>query len=698
MSKTSSVRRLVDCVAGDPTLGPVEAFLTTTFDLEPDFFERDFLPALLRLPALDDFSYRGCMQREIELAKLSAAVVLMEARRYQGRPRSLRLHVQPARRASSGVLHAKVTLAVHANAVRLVVGSANLTTNGYRHNREVVVALSANPKSPEESALLLEALEPLPTLLSRWWGDDAQRALALAQDRLRSWVGKPSPKVKAERDAAFLWGGGPEPLWQQFARHWPQGERIRRIRIVSPFWSEATSDGPLPRLLSALRAREAQLDKATVTLICAASPDTASTWQPALPISYGTFDFRTLGVSVEAIAARPTVDKEEGGSEEVPVERRLHAKVLVIDGVRTSLAYLGSANFSLPGWGFIPAAESNIEAGLAMWRASGSDPFKDLIPPTHGTAVPLIGDGHARIRPAAETEDDAPPWPAFLHGAELRRHATTEALVLALRLGAGAAAPGWSVALDEQATPLHTSTGSQTATLELPLQSDDLTILLRNQTVHVRWAAYPVGTSYPLNVPMQVRERLPLGDPNVRPTENDLIAFFQGRIALEDVYGVEEEGEGRGANEEVGALASNVDTGKILAYQVRGFVEALPGIRDELHRSAVSEPSIRFAALGPVSPVALAREIARAAEAGRSSVAAGFQLTEIVLCLDTALALDVPIPLQQAWNNVLCEARQLVLVLLTQLRQRDVALGADSRFEDYRSAFLGPVTSVEVGS
>jgi len=681
VKRAAPARRLIECVAGDPELKP-EAFLTTSFDLDPDFFERDFLPALLHLPALDDLSYRGRMQREVELAKLSAAVVLTEARRFQGRPRSLRLHVRPARGPSSGVLHAKVTVVVHSGAVRLVVGSANLTTNGYRLNREAIVVLQAGPKSPAEAALLLEALDPMPSLLGPWWSDDAQRVLDLARARLRPWA------TGAERDATFLWGGGVKPLWEQFAALWPKGEPVRRIRVVSPFWSEATSDGPLPRLLTALDTRGARTDGAAVTLVCAASPDTTSIWAPALPASYAIFDFRALGVTVEALAARPTVDHEDGGDDKVPVERRLHAKVLVIDGPRTSLAYLGSANFSLPGWGFLPPSASNLEAGVAMWGPSTSNPFKGLIPPTHGAAVQLVGDGRARIRPAAETNDDVLPWPAFVLGAELRRRAAPEALVLVLRLDPESVVGAWSVALDNTAPALHASTGTSPAEVVVPLAADDLTHLLRAQALHVRWPDHPAGVPYPLNVPPDVRDRLPLGDPDVRPTETDLVAFFQGRVALEDVYGRGDDDATETNRAGADALASDVDTSRILSYRVRAFVEALPGIQDELRRSAVSAASIRFAALGPVSPVALAREIAREAEANRSGVAAAFQLTELVLCLDTAADADVPKPLRAAWDAALGEARVEVLALLDRLRQSDGALGPGSRFEAYRSAFL----------
>jgi hypothetical protein len=49
--REAPTRRLIDSVAGDVELGAPRALLATTFDLNPDFFEVDFLPSLLRSPA-----------------------------------------------------------------------------------------------------------------------------------------------------------------------------------------------------------------------------------------------------------------------------------------------------------------------------------------------------------------------------------------------------------------------------------------------------------------------------------------------------------------------------------------------------------------------------------------------------------------------------------------------------------------------
>jgi hypothetical protein len=274
MSKVSPdgvSRKLIDHIVGSPALGPARAMLATTFDLSPEFVDLDFLPSVLRLPTFDDTRVRSRLLLEGQLARMSSIALLMEARRFQGRPRSWRVDLRPAIKAAGGVLHAKVVLLVHDEAVRLVVGSANLTTSGYRENREVAFALCAEPKGAEETALVRQALEGMPGLLAPWWSDASRTVHAHALDVLAAF-----PAPAAADDVTFAWGGGAEPLWQQVIARWPQGEVVRRIRIVSPFWSEENGDGPIARLLGELQRREALARDAALLLVTAAQGETTS--------------------------------------------------------------------------------------------------------------------------------------------------------------------------------------------------------------------------------------------------------------------------------------------------------------------------------------------------------------------------------------------------------------------------------------
>ncbi|MCU0690312.1 MAG: phospholipase D family protein, partial [Polyangiaceae bacterium] len=228
--------RLIDTLLGGPDLGALRGVLATTYDLNPEFFEVDFLPAVFGLGAWDDRRWTSRIALERALATTSAVTVLMDGRRFQGRPRTLRVEVLPAIGERGQVLHAKITLLVFDSAVRLVVSSANLTEPGYRSNREVALCLTATPKRPAEGTLIAQALREARSLLGAWWTDGANAVTTTALTHLADWG------VTQETDGEqFVWGGGQKPLWKAFLDEWPTDEAVRRLTIVSPFWSEEHS-------------------------------------------------------------------------------------------------------------------------------------------------------------------------------------------------------------------------------------------------------------------------------------------------------------------------------------------------------------------------------------------------------------------------------------------------------------------------
>jgi hypothetical protein len=685
--REAASRKLIDHVAGPPELGRPLALLATTFDLDPEFFEIDFLPSLLRLPAWDDHSIKARVQLEAELARMTSVAVLMEARRYQGRPRSMRVRVSPASAPDHGVLHAKVTLVVHEDTVRLVVGSANLTSSGYRENREVALSLVADAKHVAEAALVRDALLGMPSVLSSFWSGDAAKVVEEAMARLDTWA-----EPDDVEDDSFVWGGAATPLWRRFVDAWPEGEAVRRIRIVSPFWSDEGDDGPLARVLAALRARGASTSKAAVTLVTAASPDGTRTYRPVLPASYASFDFRRLGVSVTAVPAKPTVDADDVGRDDVLRERSLHAKIVIVEGPVTSLAYVGSANFTVPGWGFGKATAANIEAGVILRRrAKARAALEALVPPTLAPEVALEGGGNAVVL-APPDDEDAKPWPTFLRAIELRPEAADPTrLELFVSIDATRTPACWWIAWAEGEPPrLERAADAAAADAIVALEPSDVKHLLRAQCVRVGWPGLADGDSvaFPVNVSLAARVELPFGDPDALPREDDLVAFYQGRIAIEDVFPTTA-GEGGTEVDAPAFVETGVDTSRILSYQIRSFVEALPGLRDELLRNTATESTIRLALLGPVSPVALAREIHKAAKGGRSPTAAGFQLAELLACLRRLS--DVPVEERVAtpWSAALAEATAIIAGLLDELRSSRVELAPTTAFGAYAKAVLG---------
>jgi len=667
--------KLMDRLPPDPSLGRLIGILATSYEFQPEFFETDFLPTLLGLGAWDDRSWTSRIALEKHLAGLEVASVLVDARPYRGRPRSLRVEILPVFLEAGRVLHAKILAAVYENAVRLIFGSANLTEPGYRKNREVAAVLTASKERPREAQLVREAMHGFRQLLTHWTTPGALHLCELVDEQLKVWASAAPPP-----DQWFAWGSTQQPLWRKFVEQWPTHDNIARVTIVSPFWSDDAATGPVTTLIETLRNRGALGAQVKLRLLTEAVPDKNGTWKPQLPDSYATFDAATIGVSAEALAVDPTVSPEEVGMEDDFFGvRRLHAKLVLLEGAETSLVYFGSANFTRLGWGFLPNPQNaNVEAGLIVRRSgSARGTLGDLIPATIGDPVPLSGAAAGRLAPP-EPSPEMLPWPDFLHEVLLSPSAEDlNRLELVAVIDPCQVAGHWRiehlVTEGEPSAALLSDDGGSPGQLRFhtPLEDSGLERLLRDQEVRVTWWQCEVGRAFPLNVDATARSSLPIAPGSGRLDEQHLIAYYQGRITWEDLFPDpdEKKGEGGGTPELVETAA--VDTSRIQSYIVREFVEALKGITDDLKAAAQSPSScMRLALLGSVSPVALARRVLEAAVAGqRTAMAAGFQLVEILGCLDAARGFPASARFCNDWSELIDESTEQLLNMLDSLRQ-----------------------------
>jgi hypothetical protein len=675
MARKIAQRKLVDRLASEPAYGPLQAVLATTYELDPTFIETDFLPAVLGLGAWDDRSWASRIALERALAGLEAVSILTDLRKYRGRPRSLHVEVVPAVGAPGQLLHAKVLLLVHENAVRLQAGSANLTDAGYRHNREVVLPLVASEGTPEVAALVRSALREMPALLGPWWSKGAERVRALADEKLSAWAGGMPEGVE------FVWGGGEEPIWKSFLGRWPKGERVGRLSVVSPFWSEEGPTGPFTRLVGALQAGGMLETDAEVTLYVEAEPGERGGYRPRLP-ALGRFDPASLGLRMSAVAVDPR-PSDDGVGEDVLKRRALHAKVVVMEGPRTTLAYVGSANFTTPGWG---AGEdprrAHIEAGFTL--ALAAPDAAGLLPPTTGRPV-VIDAGIADV-PVPEMDAEA-AVPTFLR--DVRLEPEDDRLRLLVAVIPEKVHGPFHIALHGDVTHVLLESGSGCAAEHrLGLEPDTLRKLLRDQQVTVSWWEGTGPSDFPVNVDLDARAALPVGPGDGKPGEHLLLQYYQGRIAYPDLFppppGYEEDSETLHSP----ADETRVDTSRIQSYQVREFVEALQGIRDDIRAASIgTRATMRLALFGPVSPIALARQIRDAAlEKRRSPTAAGFQLVEIAGCLPEESLHERVSP---AWGPLVNEARQKVESFLEQIAQLYAEqLGPKTTFQRYAEKML----------
>lgn len=671
-------RRLIQHLSPTPEWGACRGYLQTTYEFGPDFYETDFLPSILGLGAWDDRHWTSRVAMERELSTMQA-VVLMDCDGYHGRPRSLRVEVLPGRGIGGRRLHAKVTLAVYDRALRLLLGSANLTEPGYRRNLEVMAALTLQPGKSDDAPLFMAAIDGWRSLLGAWLSPTGMGVLDSASEFLRNL-----PVAEGERDSWFCWGGGDAPVWRQVLDRWPKDDRVQRITIASPFWSEEDGRGPLMSLLREMRSRGIMDETATVALITSAKAVTETTWQPVLPDGYVTAPFADVGVTAFAQPFDPRVPAEEVQVEDFKGARDLHAKAVMLSGERASLAYIGSANFTRRGWGF-PAAGANIEAGLILLRRGRRvAELERLFPAVTGEPVQL-GSGTTAGVAAPSPIDREASWPLFLKEARLApMPSDSTRLELRLVLDGTAVPDPWTVAcVGDRDWKVSFAPGDTGQPLHVELAAEVLEQLLRDQEIRVAWRDNPAGVDYPINVDPEARDALPVNPTSTGPTEAMLLSYYQGRISYEELFPPKDEvKDGDPGGEE--QLPSEVDTSRIQSYQVREFVESLDGLREDLRKAAGAERSMRLALLGPVSPVALGRMVRNEVRLGRRSpTAGGFELLELISCLNECQDHEQAVD----WIQHLKKALNEVQALLSELESQYPDLKTDA-FGRYRGQVL----------
>jgi hypothetical protein len=696
-----SARKLIDRLIPDPHWGVMQGLLATTFDLRPEFLETDFLPSVFGLGAWDDQSWATRIALEKRLFELDAAVILTEARRYKGRPRSLRLDVRPAVSPRGSVLHAKVTLLLFERAVRLIVGSANLTKPGYRENREVIAVLTATQKSKKEATLITQGLVGMESALSSWLTPEARKLIRHSIEIVQPWL-----NGNADSDTSFVWSNGQTRLWREFVGRWPIGEPVKRISILSPFWSQDASL-TLSAFLKQLKNAGPLAPDAEVRLLTDAFKNPNGELIPVLPPAYATQDWQALGVKATAQPVNPEVHPEElGGMEGFTATRALHAKVVLVEGTRSGLAYLGSANFTGHGWGFIPGENNaNTEAGVILRRSLHSSDFDNVLPDLVGQPILLSNANIHSLRPLEMGPADE-PWPEFIRQV-LLAPVTADGDKLELRIETAADGAGylWSARLldkdgipSETLVPLEQTQVATKNVFTVSLSDQALTRLLTDQEIQICWTDCPAGRPFPLNVEASARASLPISLGKQSIEENHLISYYQGRIAWEQLFPDPDAGEPSGDQSTVvPAIASGVDKSRIQSYQIREFVEALAGLNQDLRSATQSEPAMRLALLGPVSPFALAQTIIDAVAAGRRTpTAAGFQLVEILACLQSVRSHPVPERLADVWQQHLQQVNGKISRLLEKLVADHPALFASNKaFARYRKAVLNGETTLK---
>lgn len=659
-------KRLLELWEPPPGL-TLASILATTYELQADFVEEDLLPVALDLGVS---AGRGKQFRiELERALQDAEVTLFfEADRYQrGLRRSPRIDLVPSARPKPK-LHAKVSLLRYvspeertpeAQVVRLIVGSANLTSPGYRSNIEVAVAIDDAPGcAPEVATAVRDATRWLKSAM----GTQTEQSARQLRDLNNVFLARPVAPVRGALRFVGLpqEGGLPEAIP-------PTSQAGARITVASPFWPTGDRTGDVVGALERLGGGSVSHAR----LIGPAHQDDSGEIYPEVPRAL-VRELLERGIRVSVAAARPGYGCEQSNTEPVDEEeldfaakgsgknvgrRDLHAKAVLVEGESTAKLAIGSFNTTRKGFGLV--AGSNLEAGL-LWTVPSQRAF------TLAEVFSFAGEwrhlergslDQVRDPEPIDGDDDQVGWPAFL----VSLHATRSSLqvegmvdtwpdevsirmrdIRGRQLGQGAQ---W---FDTLIVARPSKAGQPMFRTSLPLMASWLSShrddspqelpLLPDLEAEVSWD----GKATVVPVIFLDKHLFPVIESRQRPDEQALIAWFLGLRTADEV---EANGFAHGIDLELGPREERPpDREHILSYLIRDFVHALPGVRERLEEAAVTETGLRTALLGPRSPVALARAVAgnwRHPEAGgarKTLVATAFQLGELLRVLkDTAL-------------------------------------------------------------
>ncbi len=633
---------LIDAVRPMDADGPLVSLICSTYGLsldQPNFFEQDFLPTVLGLGGVRDRGYAIPVAMERKLKEVYSALVAdAHALADGGRP-SLQIDILPI---GHRINHAKIVLIHRKRLIRLVIASANLTHEGYRRQREIAVVLDFRDGGPLPLEVLRNALERWSAILGTSNTQPLQKAFDAAVRQGEGWA-LPTTHT-AGRKVEVVFGGGPRPLWQALVDAWPDGEELLDWCVCSPFWPDSTGgETPFEAIARGLAARGARLENARLRIMtCADSPGEKA--RPKFPFRLarqlyeGGFPVRNGYIA----AARLEAQREEIPEGMAEDHRELHAKWVLLRGPTTAVMLVGSANFTRKGLGVGARPDTaNIEACvLITLPATAVDTEVWMRPLAEKGIVDLASCQESQLQEATPEEEEGSPWPDFIARIEVVAHwengpDPVGSVRAILRPGPH---PAFSISPVQErtelpATPFLSINASvaQEGVPVTPADSQAIRRILTSRMVQVTWGEPSASVRFPVNIDEGSKAGLPsvLG---ARPDEQQLLAYFHGRISEEDLIELLEQ---RAAQVLAGALAPTPQEAERLrqlqSYLLRDFVESLFGLTETLRQSMRSPRAFEQALVGDFSPVSLAEQVLQSFRAGRRSpTAAAFQFVELI--------------------------------------------------------------------
>lgn len=696
---------LIDAVRPTDADGPLVSLVCSTYALSLDnFFEQDFLPTVLGLGGVRDRGYAVPMTIERKLKETYSALVAdAHALADGGRP-SLQIDILPVGHRTN---HGKIVLIHRKRLIRLVIASANLTHEGYRRQREVAVVLDFKEGGSLPIEVLRHALNAWSKVLGELSTQPLRKAFVAAIRQAEGWTLPDTLPTGRKLDVVF--GGGPRPLWQALVEAWPDGEPLLDWCVCSPFWPDATGgETPFEAIVRGLTGRGARLDNARLRIMtCADSPGDKARpmfpFQLARRLYEGGFPVRNGYIA----AARLEALREEIPEGMAEDHRELHAKWVLLRGPSTAVILIGSANFTRKGLGVGAQPDAaNIEACVLLTLpAAIVDPEAWMRPLAEDGIVDLLSCQESQFQEPAPEEESELPWPDFIARVEIEVRwqdgpDPVGALRIVSRLGPR---PAFTISVvpepGETCKPLLTVIASaehDENPITTPVEALSLRRVLTSRAVQVSWEEPAFCVRFPVNIDEDSKAGLPsvLG---ARPDEQQLLAYFHGRISEEDLLELLEQRAAQALTGEQAPTAQEAERLRQLqSYILRDFVESLFGLAETLRQSMRSPRAFEQALVGDFSPISLAEQIIQAFRAGRRSpTAAAFQFVELIRVV-SGLQLEGEEAVLEGEREALDEVRargiaRLLVLAGTAVEREDFRQTCSDRdFSRYVTASLPP--------
>jgi hypothetical protein len=415
--ETKTKGKLLDFWERPPECGDPVGCLATTFTFHADLFEEECLRRFLGIESDSATDEYFPIELETRLSQVEVGAFVDATHSFGNR--SPRWRLIPVK-VSHGVQHAKVSLLVWGEFIRVIIASANLTRDGYRYNNELFTVFDFHPGAPARRDTLSEALDFFRRLNENYGsaGPEVKSSISRLIDRAKSISARwKFEEPEYDHSLAFVFPGG-KNLLEVMKDLGPNNSPFTEAIIESPSFEQPGKDKnrAAAEVWNALRKRGG----ASVQYrVCGRRDDKGDKVE-----IYAPKELLTSKPPRDNCVLR--LDLLETVDEGSP--RPVHGKWIELREDRVGVLCLGSSNFSSPAMGLGKATNSrtNIEANVIIrYRRDRERSLERQIDALRAKGSSIDPQSPKTIwlpdKAGSDFEIESPPYPSFIESITFRK-------------------------------------------------------------------------------------------------------------------------------------------------------------------------------------------------------------------------------------------------------------------------------------